>query len=70
MAKGYLRFLLLLNVHMLEMEICLVLGQLDIFRGVRDELVDSKEKNEEDMLNRQEHSHPLNVCPSLSHCFS
>ena len=61
---------LLLHMHMLEMEVCLVLGQLHIFGSVRYELVDPKEEDKEDMLDQQECSEPLHISPSLSHLFS
>merc|ERR1719278_1254613 len=61
---------MLFNMHMLEMEVRLVLGQLHILGSVGYELVDPKEKDEEQMFYQQESSHPLHISPALSHRLS
>ena len=57
---------LLLNVHVLEVEIGLVLGQLDLLGGVGDDLIDTQEEDEEDVLDDDEEAGPLEVSPVLA----
>ena len=57
---------LLLNVHVLEVEIGLVLGELDLLGGVGDDLIDTQEEDEEDVFDDDEEAGPLEAAPVLA----